>query len=128
MSRIVNGITEYVVQFSSVQFSSVQFKMVPARSEKPVCAPTRLSEVSPTLPLTETVPMLKQYVCLWTRDYSLLRSHCGLIPFNPVRTLGWRRTISHLLCWCNGANLTPPHPIPPIHPPNLSGKKLSELF
>ena len=34
-----------------VQFSSVQIKMVSMCSEKPVCAPTRLSEVSPTLSL-----------------------------------------------------------------------------
>ena len=33
------------------QFSSVQLKMVSMRSEKPICAPPRLSEVSPTLPL-----------------------------------------------------------------------------
>ena len=32
-------------------FNSVQFKMVSMRSEKPVCAPPSLSEVSPTLPL-----------------------------------------------------------------------------
>ena len=32
-------------------FSSVQFKMVSMRSEKPICAPSRLSKVSPTLPL-----------------------------------------------------------------------------
>ena len=31
-------------------FSSVQFKVVSMRSEKPICAPPRLSEVSPTLP------------------------------------------------------------------------------
>ena len=29
---------------------SVQFKMVSMRSEKPICAPPRLSEVSPMLP------------------------------------------------------------------------------
>ena len=34
-----------------VPFSSVQFKMVSMRSEKPICAPHCLSEVSPTLPL-----------------------------------------------------------------------------
>jgi len=32
------------VQFSSVQFSSVQMKMVSIRSEKPRCAPLRLSQ------------------------------------------------------------------------------------
>ena len=37
--------------------ASVQFKMVSMRSEKPVCAPPLLSEVSPTLPL-------KQFRCL----------------------------------------------------------------
>jgi len=38
--------------------SSVQFKMVSKRSEKPmICAPARLSEVSPTLPF-------KQFQCL----------------------------------------------------------------
>ena len=31
--------------------NSIQFKMVSMRSEKPICAPPRLSEVSPTLPL-----------------------------------------------------------------------------
>ena len=31
--------------------SSVQFKMVSMRSEKPICAPPRLSEVSPSSPL-----------------------------------------------------------------------------
>ena len=35
----------------SVPFRSVQFKMVFMRSEKPICAPPRLSEVSPALPL-----------------------------------------------------------------------------
>ena len=35
----------------SVQFSSVQFKMVAMRSEKPICAPPRLSDVSPVSPL-----------------------------------------------------------------------------
>ena len=34
-----------------LQFSSVQGKMVSIRSEKPIWAPPRLSEVSPTLPL-----------------------------------------------------------------------------
>ena len=34
-----------------VQFISFQFKMVSMRPEKPICAPPRLSEVSPTLPL-----------------------------------------------------------------------------
>ena len=33
--------------------NSVQFKMVSMRSEKPICAPPRLSEVSPTLPLKQ---------------------------------------------------------------------------
>ena len=33
-----------------LQFSSVQFKMVSMRTEKPICAPPRLSEGSPTLP------------------------------------------------------------------------------
>ena len=37
--------------FLSLTFSSVQFKMVSMRSEKPTCALSRLSEVSPTLPL-----------------------------------------------------------------------------
>ena len=32
-------------------FSSVQFKVVSMRSEKPICAPLRLSEVFPKLPL-----------------------------------------------------------------------------
>ena len=32
------------------QFCSVQFQVVSMRSEKPICAPPRLSEVSPTLP------------------------------------------------------------------------------
>ena len=41
---------------SDAEFSSVQFKMVSMRSEKPMCAPPRLSEVSPTLPL-------KQFQC-----------------------------------------------------------------
>ena len=31
--------------------TSVQFKMVFMRSEKPICVPPRISEVSPTLPL-----------------------------------------------------------------------------
>ena len=31
--------------------SSVQFKMVYVRSEKPICAPPRLKDVSPTSPL-----------------------------------------------------------------------------
>ena len=34
-------------------FSSFQFKMVSMHSEKPICAPPRLSEVSPTLPLKQ---------------------------------------------------------------------------
>ena len=38
-------------QSSSVQFSSVQFKMVSMCSEKPICTPPHLVEVSPTLPL-----------------------------------------------------------------------------
>ena len=37
--------------FSEVQFGSIQFKMVSMRSEKPICAPPRLSEFPPTLPL-----------------------------------------------------------------------------
>ena len=40
----------------TIQFSSVQFKMVPIRSGRPICAPPRLSEVSPMLPL-------KQFQC-----------------------------------------------------------------
>ena len=39
-----------------LQFRSAQFKMVAMRSEKPICAPSRLSEVSPTL-------SLKQFQC-----------------------------------------------------------------
>ena len=39
------------VRVSSVELSLVQFKMVFVRSEKPICAPPRLSEVFPTLPL-----------------------------------------------------------------------------
>ena len=35
----------------SFNVSSDQFKMVSTRSEKPICAPPRLSDVSPTLPL-----------------------------------------------------------------------------
>ena len=35
---------------------SLQFKMVCVRSEKPICAPLRPTEVSPTLPL-------KQFQC-----------------------------------------------------------------
>ena len=42
--------------FFSVQFSSVQFKMVSMRSGRPICAPPRLSGVSPMLPL-------KQFQC-----------------------------------------------------------------
>ena len=34
-----------------VQFSSIQFKMVSVLSEKPICAPPRLSEFSPASPL-----------------------------------------------------------------------------
>ena len=41
--------------------SSVQFNMVVMRSEKPICAPPRLSAVSPTLPL-------KQFLCCMTDD------------------------------------------------------------
>ena len=39
-----------------VQFSSVQFKRVSMRSEKPICAPPHLSEMSPNVAF-ETVPM-----------------------------------------------------------------------
>ena len=39
------------------QFSSVQFKMESMRTKKPICAPPRLSYVSPALPL-------KQFQCL----------------------------------------------------------------
>ena len=39
-----------------IQFGSFQFKMVSMRSEKPICAPPRLSAVSPTSPL-------KQFQC-----------------------------------------------------------------
>ena len=45
MSRIVNGITKYVVQFSSVQDGTDALGKTHMRSE------VRLSEVSPTLPL-----------------------------------------------------------------------------
>ena len=38
-------------RITSVQFSSVQIRMVNMSSEKPICAPSRLSEVCPTLPL-----------------------------------------------------------------------------
>ena len=34
---------------TSLMRRSVQFKMVSMRSEKPICAPSRLSEVSPAL-------------------------------------------------------------------------------
>ena len=45
------GVLKVVSGLSSRQFSSVQFKMVYMRSEKSICAPPRLSEVSPALPL-----------------------------------------------------------------------------
>ena len=40
-----------------MMISSVHFKMVSMRLENPICAPLRLSEVSPTLPL-------KRFQCL----------------------------------------------------------------
>jgi len=39
-----------------VLFSSIKFKMVPMRLEKPICAPSRLSEVFLNVAF-ETVPM-----------------------------------------------------------------------
>ena len=45
------GVLKVVSGLSSRQFSSVQIKMVYMRSEKSICAPPRLSEVSPALPL-----------------------------------------------------------------------------
>ena len=53
------------VSASCLQFSSVQFKMVSMHSEKPILAPSRLSEVSPTMPW-------KQFPCL-----SLVGSSCS---------------------------------------------------
>ena len=47
----------YTCDVTKTHFSSVQFKMVSMRSEMPICAPPRLSEVSPTLPL-------KRFQCL----------------------------------------------------------------
>ena len=51
----INNFTQLFCFFSAcflaVQFSPVQFKMVSMCSEKPICAPPHLSEVSPTLPL-----------------------------------------------------------------------------
>ena len=41
---------------SSVQLSSVQFEMISVHSGKPICAPPRLSEVSPNIAF-ETVPV-----------------------------------------------------------------------
>ena len=38
-------------QLAFYKFSSVQFKIVSMRSEKPICAPPCLSDVSRTLPL-----------------------------------------------------------------------------
>ena len=40
----------------SYQPSPVQFKMLSMRSDKPTCAPPRLSEVPPTLPLQQLSP------------------------------------------------------------------------
>ena len=42
-----------IINIAIIDFiiSSVQFKMVYMRSEKPICAPPSLSEVSPKLPL-----------------------------------------------------------------------------
>ena len=44
-------------EFNVFVVARVQFKMVSMRSEKPVlCAPPRLANVSPTLPLKHAVP------------------------------------------------------------------------
>ena len=45
------GLTNILEDKVGTQFSSVQFKMVYVRSEKPICAPPRLKDVSPTSPL-----------------------------------------------------------------------------
>ena len=45
---------------TSLQLSSVQFEMISVRSGKPICAPPRLSEASPTLPLKRF-----QCCCFW---------------------------------------------------------------
>ena len=52
------------------QFSSVQFKMLSMRLENPVCAPSCLSEVSPTLPL-------KRFQCSF--NASLLQAIDGVM-------------------------------------------------
>ena len=59
------------------QRSSVQFKVVSMRSEKPICAPPRLSEVSPML-------LLKQF--RWSSDWrwlSLVLTRPLALPLVP---------------------------------------------
>ena len=49
---VVDGTNQLIASvLLSVCVCSVRFKVVSMRSEKPICAPPRLSEVSPTLPL-----------------------------------------------------------------------------
>ena len=54
--------------------SSVQFRMVSMRSEKPICAPPRLSEVSPTLALKGFHPMFVGLTMALSRPFKDDRS------------------------------------------------------
>ena len=47
----INIYVFFFIFFLTEVCTSVQFKMVFMRSEKPICVPPRISEVSPTLPL-----------------------------------------------------------------------------
>ena len=70
--------------------SSVQFKMVSVCLEKPICAPPRLSEISPMLPL-------KQFQCSpdW-RWPSLVLSMKNCLALRLSMPLSFRRLVG----WC----------------------------
>ena len=89
-----------VLTLMTVRTGSVQFKMVFMRSEKPICVPPLLSEVSPTLPL-------KQFQCssdwrwpslVLSRKFSLYR--CG----KKLYTLPSRALLVNLKGWAEEAN------------------------
>ena len=75
-----------IVPFVSALTSSVHFKMVSIRSEMPICAPSRLSEVFPVL-------SLKRFRCSsdWRRPSRPVKEHRPALPLSTP--LSSRRSI-----------------------------------
>ena len=87
---IHNTKTRVIANKESVQFSSVQFKMVSMCSEKPVCAPPRLSEFPNVV--FETVPMFVSLTMTLSRRFNGRSSSAS--SFQAIQTIDGVRSLA----------------------------------